>query len=129
MKMGATFTGSADDAYDEIRRNGTDVEVISRNTGIKPANIQKVKNHIFYDEHLLDRYTELGVPAEWRRFDSDLAIAQAWKRLQGGDHTVLDMRLLRHEAAEMNRMRKVEQRYSAAHDAAPRRYPAPEFKE
>lgn len=102
---------------------------IARNTRIKPGNIEKVKKHLFYDEHLLDRYTELGVPAEWRRFDSDLAIANAWKRLENGNYTELDMRLLRHEAAEMNRMRKLAQRFSQGHDAAERRYPAPAFQE
>ena len=49
------FTGLADEAYETIRQSTTDVETIARNTGIKPENIQKVKDHIFHEEHLLDR--------------------------------------------------------------------------
>src|SRR5690242_1910373 len=109
---------SADEAYDLIRGSADDVDAIARHTGIKAANIQKVKNHLFYDEHLLDRYTGLGVPAEWRRFDSDHAIAKAWKRLEIGNHTDADIQLLRHEAAEINRMRRLGPEYTVAHDAA-----------
>jgi hypothetical protein len=79
---GSDYTGSADEAYEAIRQRTTDVETIARNTGIKPENIQKVKDHIFYEEHLLDRYVDVGVPAEMRRFDSELGIANAWKRLE-----------------------------------------------
>jgi hypothetical protein len=46
------FTGSADEAYEAIRRSTTDVETIAKTTGIEPENIQKVKNYIFYVEHL-----------------------------------------------------------------------------
>ena len=43
---GSYYTGSADEAYKAIRQSTTDVETIARNTGIKPENIQKVKDHI-----------------------------------------------------------------------------------
>ena len=74
---GSSYTGSADEAYEAIQESTTDVETIARNTGIKPENIQKVKDHIFHEEHLLDRYVDVGVPAEMRRFDSELGIANA----------------------------------------------------
>jgi hypothetical protein len=77
---GGYFTGSADEAYETIRQSTTDVEAIARNTGIKPENIQKVKNHVSHEEHLLDRYVDVGIPAEMRRFDSELGIANAWSR-------------------------------------------------
>ena len=56
--------------------------------GCKAVNIQKIKQHLFYEEHLLDRYVELGVPAIMQRFDSDLGIANTWKRLEQGQALV-----------------------------------------
>jgi len=118
------FAGSADEAYSAIRNSTTDVGTIAENTGIKPSNIQKVKEHIFNDEHLLDRYESLGVPAEMRTFDSSAQIADAWKRLETGTHTPADIQMLRHETAEAWYMRKHGPSYDAAHSAAQRRYPS-----
>jgi hypothetical protein len=101
-----------------------DVRAIAESTGFKPQNIQKVKNHLFYDEHLLDRYVDYGIPAQMKRFDSDLAIANAWKRLEIGTHTVDDIKLLKHETAEAWYMRKHGPGYTKAHNAADKRYPA-----
>jgi len=120
------FTGSADEAYEAIRADSEDVATIARNTGIKPANIRKVKDHLFHQEHLLDRYIDLGVPTEMRRFDSDLSIANAWKRLKQGTHTQADLQLLRHEAAEAHLMRRWGYpSYSRSHYRAQQRFPAP----
>ena len=116
---------SADARYDEIRNSRSDVDAIARNTGIKPANIRKVKDHLFHDTHWKDRYVDLGVPAVAERFDSDLGIARAWERLTTGTFTPADLQLLRHEAAEANRTRRWGPGYSRAHDAAEARYPAP----
>jgi hypothetical protein len=124
------FTGSADEAYETIRQSTTDVESIASNMGIKPTNIQKVKQHLFYAEHLLDRYVHVGVPAEMRRFDSDLGIANAWKRLEQGNETAADRQLLRHEAAEAYLMRKWhDQSYNRAHTRVQKRFPAPHLEE
>jgi len=126
-QTGAAFgdnIGSADEAYGVIRSSTSDVGAIGRNTGIKPQNIQKVKQHVFHQEHLLDRYVDYGVPAEWGRFDSSMDIANSWKRLEQGTHTADDLRWLRHETAEAWYMRKHGPGYSAAHDAATR-YPSP----
>ncbi len=121
---GGYFTGSADDAYDAIRLSTTDVENIARHTGIKKRNIQKVKDHVFYEEHLLDRYVDLGDPAVMARFDSDLSQANAWKRLEEGSHTPADMQFLRHEAAESHLMRRWnDPSYNRAHNRAQRTYP------
>jgi hypothetical protein len=123
-------TGAADEAYAAIRRSTTDVEAIARHTGCKSVNIQKVKQHLFYEEHLLDRYVELGVPAVMQRFDSDLSIANAWKRLERGDFTEADRQLLRHEAAEAYLMRKCrDPSYHRAHTRAQRRFPAPKLED
>lgn len=115
----------SDAAYEAIRRNGTDVERIARQTGLKPRNVLRVKEHLLHDEHLLDRYVAFGVPAVIRCFDSDLGIAAAWRRLTAGTFTRADLQLLRHEAAEAWYMRRHGPSYDAAHNGAQRRYPAP----
>lgn len=124
-----TFAGSAAEAYEAIRASTDDVAKIAKNTGIKPENIQKVKDHLFYQEHLLDRYADLGEPGHMARFDSDAAIAAAWNRLTDGTHTPADIQLLRHEAAEAWYMKRHGPSYSAAHEAAQKRYPAPDLGE
>jgi hypothetical protein len=88
-----------------------------------------VKDHLFYDEHLLDRYVDLGEPAVMARFDSDVGIAKAWERLRTGNFTEADLQLLRHEAAEANRMKRWGPGYNRAHNAAQGRYPAPSLEE
>jgi hypothetical protein len=98
---------------------------IAGNTGYKASNIQKVKDHLFMNEQLLDRYESLGIPATRARFDSDIGIAEAWGRLERGTHGPADLQLLRHETAEAWYMRKVSPGYNAAHNAAQRRFPAP----
>jgi len=122
------FTGSADQAYDSIRKSTTDVNSIAKNTGIKPENIQKVKNHVFYKEHVLDRYVDYGIPAEKKRFDSDIGMANAWKRLENGTYTDNDIKLLKHEVAESWHMKNNGPGYNSAHNAAEKRYPAPNLE-
>ncbi len=122
-------TFSADAAYNQIRANKNDIYIISKNTGIKSKNIQKVKEHLFFNKHLLDRYVNLGIPGVVKRFDSDLAIANAWKRLELGGFTKQDIQLLKHEVAEAWYMRKHGPSYSKAHGAAHKRYPAPDLEQ
>ena len=115
----------ADELYESIRRDETDVAEIARRLGWKSASIAKVKHHLFIQEHWLDQYESLGVPAILARFDSDEAIARAWLRLKGGGFSDRDLRLLRHEAAEAWCMRKHGPSYRRAHATAQRRFPAP----
>jgi RHS repeat-associated protein len=116
---------SADMAYDAIRSSTSDVALIARNTGLKPSNIQKVKDHLFYNRHLLDRYERLGVPSEFRRFDSNIDIADSWKRMEAGSHGPMDIQLLRHEIAEAWYMRRHGPSYDRAHSSAQQRFPSP----
>ena len=111
--------------YDLIRASTKDIGEIASNTGIKPANIQKVKDHLFHHEHLLDRYVDLGEPPIMARFDSSKVVALSWERLRTGTFSEADLQLLRHEAAEANRMRIWGPSYDRAHTAAQTRYPAP----
>ena len=70
--------------YDAFRKDNKDVcEIAEKNTR-KKENVQKCKDHIFYNEHLLDQYEELGDPAEYRRFDPNLKQALAWQRFKDG---------------------------------------------
>ncbi len=116
---------SPDERYEAIRATNTNVARIAETTGIKPRNIQKVKDHIFNELHLLDRYVYLGEPAEFRRFDADLRIVAAWERLQAGTFTPQDLQLLLHETAEAWYMRQHGPSYTAAHDVAHARFPSP----
>ena len=109
---------SAEALYDLIRRSRTDVETIAANTGIKPGNIQKVKDHVFYNEHLLDRYVGQGVPAVLGRFDSSLPQALAWQRLERGTFSGQDITWLKHETAERWYELTHGSGYSRAHNAA-----------
>lgn len=115
----------ADELYESIRRDEADVEEIARRIGWKPLGIARIKHHLFIQEHWLDRYESLGVPAAMARFDSDEVIARAWIRLRDGGFTAIDLQLLRHEAAEAWYMRKHGPSYRRAHAAAQRRFPAP----
>lgn len=119
------FSGSADDLYDAIRASSSDVADIAKHTGLKPSNVQKVKDHLFYNKHLLDRYADQGIPGYMGRFDSDIGQANTWLRLSSGKGTAADMQLLRHEAAEAWFMRRHGPSYNAAHNAAEARFPAP----
>jgi hypothetical protein len=122
---GEAAWAAAERTYNDIRADKTDVARISQNTGIKPENIQKVKDHVFFKEHLLDRYRDYGVPPERARFDASPEMADSWLRLTAGTHTKVDMALLRHETAESWFMRKNGPSYLDAHTAAERRYPTP----
>ncbi|NKB16621.1 MAG: hypothetical protein HC774_06820 [Sphingomonadales bacterium] len=51
---------AADRMYDEIRKSNADVGEIARATGLKEKNIQRVKDHVFNEEHVLDRYVKQG---------------------------------------------------------------------
>jgi hypothetical protein len=119
---GGGYVDAADELYDAIRVSGTDINAIATNTGIKSPNIQKVKEHVFYNEHLLDKYVDYGVPAERSLFDSDLNQAQAWKRLEDGTHTNSDIIWLKHETAERWYELRHNSGYTEAHDAAERKW-------
>lgn len=127
-QTGAGYLGrEADAAYQSIRASTSDVTAIAENTGFKPENIQAIKDHLFNNEHLLDRYVDQGVPATMALFDSDASIAEAWTRLQNGTFNQADIQLLKHETAEAWYMNKYGQGYNAAHNAAEARFPAPKY--
>jgi len=78
----------------------TDINRIAQNTGWKPEAIEKIKNHIFYDEHM--------IYGEKRRFDASYYIAESWQRLILGNKGIKkqDLVLLKHEYLEQLLERK-----------------------
>jgi hypothetical protein len=106
----------ADAAYDEIRATD-DVAAVADTAGrygFSREDIQLIKNHVFYDEHLLDLYP----PGEMSRFDSSGRMAEAWQRLVSGDPHPSDLELLAHERYEAQYMKSTgDPSYARAHDA------------
>jgi len=100
---------NADDTYNIIRELGEDISLISKNTAIPAFKIRKIKNHIFFKQHLLDRGLE--------RFDSDPAIAEAWYRLINNQFDSNDLKLLEHEYFESRFESLFKTDYRTAHNA------------
>lgn len=77
----------------------TDTKKISDATGIKKDKIDKIKNHVFIQEHdLIDGR---------KRFDASYDMAQSWQRLMSGKNIQeKDMVLLKHEYMELRLMEK-----------------------
>ena len=83
--------------YREIRSFSTDAEKIAKNLGKRKSDIKQIKTYLFEEKSLYDE--DVG---EWRRFDSDCAIAQSWQRLMvGKDIKPHDRILIEHELLEM----------------------------
>lgn len=100
----------ADDTYNIIRELTDDISLISKNTGIPTFKIQKIKNHLFFKQHILDRGLD--------RFDSDPAIAEAWYRLVNNQFGSDDLKLLEHEYFESRFESLFKTDYRTAHNAA-----------
>lgn len=98
----------AEEMYEKIRLNNTDVKVIAKNTGLSEKYIDMIKNHIFIKEHDLGN---LGV----RRFDADPNIVAAWERLVNNTFCSVDVTFLQHEYAESLIMEILEIKQSIAH--------------
>jgi len=108
----------AEQMYNSIRDNDKDISDIAVQTKIKADNIKKCKDHIFYNEHVLDRYVHLGDDPVVQRFDPDLKQALAWKRFEIGEHTPEDMEWLKHEHAERYIESTYDAGYTESHDRA-----------
>lgn len=61
---------------------------IVKNFDFKAGNIKNVKDHIFHNEHTLDRYV---VKIDHKRFDATTEPTVAWNRLQTITHTQADL--------------------------------------
>lgn len=97
-----------DKIYDEIRHSTDDISLISKNTGFPEWKIDRIKNHVFNNEHVLD--------AGIKKFDADVDIADAWKRLKEGNYNQNDLDLLNHEYFESKFEKIFDTDYRTAHD-------------
>ncbi|EMM4086337.1 hypothetical protein WAC87_004395, partial [Shigella flexneri] len=102
----------AESMYDLIRLDPNDISLIAKNTGWKESAIARVKDHLFFKNHMLDK----GLS----RFDADPAIVNAWDRLKTGDYMPSDIDLLRHEQFESKFEGIFGTDYRVSHDAAVR---------
>lgn len=88
------FEKEAAEIYNKIRfSSNSDVLKISQNTNMPLYKIERIKNHVFKNEHLLDNGI-IGL------FDPDMDMAIAWKRLQTSKFKQSDIDLLNHEYFE-----------------------------
>lgn len=104
----------AEKIYSEIRTSRLDSKKIAENIGIPEFQVRRIKEHIFFNKHQLDH--GLGV----RRFHPDIQIAEAWKRLESGVHTELDLLIIKHEHFECRFEGIFKTNYRIAHEAAER---------
>ena len=100
----------AEVAYGTIRADASDVDAIAKNSGFSVKDITDIKNHVFENEHQLDR----GIS----RFDADPSIVNAWSRLKTGDFTQGDVDLLHHELHELSYEKTFGADYRTSHNAA-----------
>ena len=109
-----------DQIYNSIRECDTDICDIAENLGFKADNIKNVKDHIFYNEHDLDRYGP--DQTERKQFDPNLQQGLAWKRIETGTHTQDDITWIKHECAERYHELKHGSGYSEAYNRAQTRF-------
>lgn len=81
--------------YGLVRSMTTDVQKIAKTTGYSEAEIQRIKNYIFMDEH------DLGERGRGR-FDPDYMMGESWRRLIEGKPEAHDLTMLRHEIMEQD---------------------------
>jgi hypothetical protein len=101
-----TDSPAAEAAYARIRAATGDVEAISANTGISPAVIARVKQHLFLTEH------DVPIPPDGRiahgYFTAHDGIAVLWDKAQAGplapDAQVSFRNLMAHEYVESRLM-------------------------
>ena len=108
--------------YETIRQSTDDTARVATNLNYKESNVEKIKDHLFHNEHILDRYEALGEEAEIKRFDPNLKQGLAWLRVKNGIHTEQDIVFLKHEYAERHHEQKFGTGYSEAHDRAQKKY-------
>ena len=100
--------------YAQIRARKYDCIHIAKNTGYKLKNIERIKQYLFYDRHILD--------TGYKQFDPSHEIAVSWFRLTIGEKIQKhDITLLKHEFME-SILEKKGYNYIEAHKKANKRY-------
>lgn len=109
-KDGERAQRHAEMMYETFRNITSDVFKISTITGHTQGEIQRVKNHIFFNEYEL---------ADGKhRFASDFDQAQSWDRLRNGEPLEHDLIMIEHELIEERLMREQGLSYDEAHEKA-----------
>ena len=106
-------TAKASSEY-EIIREADDIKAVARSSGMTEADIQVIKNHVFFNEHEL--YDGRG------RFAASYDMAVAWNRLAKGTPKERDILLLRHELLESQLEKEYNLTASKAHALAKKTY-------
>jgi hypothetical protein len=103
--------------YEEIRNRKAEPEIkkIAQNTGFTDNQIEKIRNHLFFDDIKFD-------DGRIERFSSDYDQSQAWQRLIEGKQTDDDILLLKHELRELEYMQSNGSSYEEAHNYANKKY-------
>ena len=79
--------------YGLVRSMTNDCNRIAQNTGYRKKDVERIKNHVFYDQHEMED--------GWSTFDPDYEMAQSWQRLiEGKNIEERDIILLHHEFLE-----------------------------
>jgi hypothetical protein len=98
----------AEKAYDAIRASKTDVAAVAKNTGIPESTLERIKNHLFVDEHEIA--TVAGQPPVKSRFVANQRWADLWEGAQKGTLKPAQkaelMDLLTHENVEATLSKK-----------------------
>ena len=104
-------------AYATIRKKNaqSDIKRVAKNSGFSEEDIEKIRNHLFFNEYQLEK--------GFSRFDPSAEIALAWEALEQGRQSDLDILLLNHELEELTIMAKYGYDYNKAHLLANKKYP------
>lgn len=111
----AKVDAQTDAFYSKIRTATNDTTMISKNTNIPEDIIQRIKSHLFLEEHILR-------DGRVSRFDIDEDIAAAWERLIDNRYVRSDLILLQHEYAEACKMNGMDVAYDVAHPVVNKLY-------
>ena len=103
----------AEKAYQEIAK-ADNIQKIADVSGMSIEEVQQIKNHVFFDEHIL--YDGKS------RFFPDYNMAVAFKRLENGTPEERDILLLKHELFESQCEKKYNLTASEAHAMATEKY-------
>lgn len=98
----------ADCFYEKMRNTSQDILKISNNLNLPKHIVEKIKNHLFIEEHRLKE----GI----MRFHSDPDIIDAWQRLIDGNFVKSDLVLLEHELIESSILKGKEVSARIGHD-------------
>jgi hypothetical protein len=98
-----------------LRSDVSDLALISQNTGWSSFKIDRIKNHIFFDDThvIIDAQKDVE---RIGRFHADPEIANAWSRLIRSDSMQNDVDLLNHEYFESKVEKLFKLDYHTAHN-------------